>query len=229
MDSSESHVESESESLDIDFIEDLSSRAGATALLLPRIIRLATAASNTSATREIAVFVNQARGSVTLIEGSVDVESILREIPSKEGPLPASKASIESLPVVKVTEPDLECSICLEEFEVDGEVKEMPCKHKFHSGCIDKWLGLHGSCPVCRYKMPVEDKKEGESGEDELRRGGGGLRIHVFLARGSETREEDADSDLNTESGQGDGESGDENPGSETGIDDLPAQQMDTD
>ncbi|KAL2499933.1 E3 ubiquitin-protein ligase RING1-like [Abeliophyllum distichum] len=101
MDSSESHVESESsESLDIEFIEDLSSRAGATALFLPRIISMAAAASNTTTTREIAVFVNQARGSVTLIEGSVDIESILREIPSKEGPLPASKASIESLPVV---------------------------------------------------------------------------------------------------------------------------------
>ncbi|KAL2326889.1 hypothetical protein Fmac_020316 [Flemingia macrophylla] len=70
---------------------------------------------------------------------------------------PASRESIEALPSVEVEEGcgDLECVVCLEEFGVGGVAKKMPCKHKFHSGCIEKWLGIHGSCPVCRYEMPV--------------------------------------------------------------------------
>ncbi|KAH7846743.1 hypothetical protein Vadar_017626 [Vaccinium darrowii] len=81
----------------------------------------------------------------------------------KDSPLPASKKSIEAMPTVKVTESETEslgsesCAICLGEYEIGEEAKEMPCKHRFHSACIDKWLGIHGSCPVCRYEMPVEE------------------------------------------------------------------------
>ncbi|XP_047312318.1 E3 ubiquitin-protein ligase MPSR1-like [Impatiens glandulifera] len=83
----------------------------------------------------------------------------------KSGPLPASKASIDAMPVVEVTEESLEeCPICLSEYEIGGELKEMPCKHRFHMGCIEKWLGMNGSCPVCRYSMPVETKEEEERG-----------------------------------------------------------------
>lgn len=38
-------------------------------------------------------------------------------------------------------------------------VKEMPCGHRYHGDCIEKWLCMHGSCPVCRYRMPEEDKE----------------------------------------------------------------------
>ncbi|KAE8688304.1 galactosyltransferase family protein [Hibiscus syriacus] len=75
---------------------------------------------------------------------------------NKLGPAPASKASIEAMLRKKVKESGGHCSICLEEFEVDEEAREMPCKHVFHSGCIEKWLQIHGSCPVCRFLMPAE-------------------------------------------------------------------------
>ncbi|PIN04839.1 Anaphase-promoting complex (APC), subunit 11 [Handroanthus impetiginosus] len=166
-------------------LEELSTR-GATALLLPWILGMAAATN--SSPREVAVFVHQPTRSITLVEGSLDIESLIPEITSKEDPLPASKASIESLPRVRISEPDWECAICLAEYEVnDGEVevKEMPCRHKFHSDCIDKWLGIRGSCPVCRFSMPVEEKKDV----------GGGWRIHVFFARGRTGSESDMDVD----------------------------------
>lgn len=65
--------------------------------------------------------------------------------------LPAPVASIQSIKTVAPA-PEDECSVCLDRF---GDVaKEMPCSHRFHAGCIERWLGLHGSCPLCRYQMP---------------------------------------------------------------------------
>ncbi|GMJ04134.1 hypothetical protein HRI_004082600 [Hibiscus trionum] len=92
---------------------------------------------------------------------------------SKLGQPPASKASIEAMPRIKVKESGGDCSICLEEFEVGEEAREMPCKHVFHSGCIEKWLQIHGSCPVCRFLMPVEtvEARDGDDGRGSLEGG----------------------------------------------------------
>ncbi|KAK8644334.1 hypothetical protein V6N13_123644 [Hibiscus sabdariffa] len=79
----------------------------------------------------------------------------------KLGPAPASEASIEAMPRIKVKESCGDCSICLEGYEVDEEVREMPCNHFFHSGCIEKWLRIHGSCPICRFLMPAETVETG--------------------------------------------------------------------
>ncbi|PHU25496.1 E3 ubiquitin-protein ligase [Capsicum chinense] len=57
------------------------------------------------------------------------------------------------------------CTICLSEFEIDEEAKEMPCSHHFHLACIDKWLGINGSCSTCRYKMPMKEKRESKDEE----------------------------------------------------------------
>ncbi len=56
-----------------------------------------------------------------------------------------------------------ECSICLYPFKIDQQIKIMPCdiKHFFHRQCIDKWLGNHKACPMCRkeIKKPVNKRK----------------------------------------------------------------------
>ncbi|OMO57818.1 Zinc finger, RING-type [Corchorus olitorius] len=78
--------------------------------------------------------------------------------PNRYGTPPAQKDAIEALPTVKIEE-NLQCSVCLDDFEVGTEAKEMPCKHKFHNGCILPWLELHSSCPVCRYQLPADESK----------------------------------------------------------------------
>lgn len=43
-----------------------------------------------------------------------------------------------------------ECLICLEEFQMEDEVRGLPCAHNFHVACIDEWLRLNVKCPRCR-------------------------------------------------------------------------------
>ncbi|XVF22467.1 hypothetical protein REPUB_Repub12eG0175300 [Reevesia pubescens] len=43
------------------------------------------------------------------------------------------------------------CSICLCEYTDLEMLRMMPeCRHYFHVSCIDAWLKLNGSCPICR-------------------------------------------------------------------------------
>nr|GEW80942.1 RING-H2 finger protein ATL67-like [Tanacetum cinerariifolium] len=46
---------------------------------------------------------------------------------------------------------DSTCAICLCEYK-EGEMMRMlpECKHCFHLSCVDAWLKLNASCPVCR-------------------------------------------------------------------------------
>ncbi|KAF3953450.1 hypothetical protein CMV_021111 [Castanea mollissima] len=44
-----------------------------------------------------------------------------------------------------------DCVICLSEFEEREAVKEIPfCKHVFHAFCLDMWLSVQNTCPLCR-------------------------------------------------------------------------------
>lgn len=44
-----------------------------------------------------------------------------------------------------------ECSICLENIESQDKSKILKeCNHSFHYNCINKWLDLRSTCPVCR-------------------------------------------------------------------------------
>ncbi|AEC10707.1 putative RING-H2 finger protein ATL21A [Arabidopsis thaliana] len=46
---------------------------------------------------------------------------------------------------------DIVCPICLSEYASKETVRCIPeCDHCFHSECIDVWLKIHGSCPLCR-------------------------------------------------------------------------------
>lgn len=64
----------------------------------------------------------------------------------------------EILPVAKfselaaVEEPPERCAVCLYEFEGEDEIRRLTnCRHIFHRGCLDRWMGYHHTtCPLCR-------------------------------------------------------------------------------
>ncbi|CAL0315192.1 unnamed protein product [Lupinus luteus] len=138
------------------------------------------------------ILVNPFTQGLVVIDGASSLENLFHELgSSKIGHPPASKESVEAMPSVEIGESDDlgECVVCLEDFEVGGVAKIMPCNHKFHSNCIEKWLGIHGNCPVCRYEMPVEEKDGGRKSDDEggerRRVGGGEVWISFSINRGS--------------------------------------------
>ncbi|CAI0448003.1 unnamed protein product [Linum tenue] len=173
------------------FFERLLSRNRDLSLFIPFMLGLATAPtrdggdSNSDAASsgpvDRIVFVNPFTQSTVMIEGASGDWLLASQSNGGGGQPPASKASIEAMPTVEIGGEggiEGECVICLEEWKVGEVVKEMPCKHRFHGGCVEKWLGIHGSCPVCRHQMPAEEKdslkkmesdrqqQEGQEGEE---------------------------------------------------------------
>uniref|UniRef100_A0A8C7WX92 E3 ubiquitin-protein ligase RNF181 n=1 Tax=Oryzias sinensis TaxID=183150 RepID=A0A8C7WX92_9TELE len=72
--------------------------------------------------------------------GSLDLSDWDQRLPP-----PAAKTVVQSLTVVIISaeqaDNGVKCPVCLLEFEEQETVREMPCKHLFHSGCILPWLG----------------------------------------------------------------------------------------
>ncbi|KAI5067331.1 hypothetical protein GOP47_0018300 [Adiantum capillus-veneris] len=46
-----------------------------------------------------------------------------------------------------------ECCICLSAYEDGVELRELPCGHHFHCTCIDKWLRINATCPLCKFNI----------------------------------------------------------------------------
>ncbi|CBI35066.3 unnamed protein product, partial [Vitis vinifera] len=48
------------------------------------------------------------------------------------------------------------CSICLSEYRPNETVRSIPeCNHCFHADCIDEWLRMSATCPICRSSPAV--------------------------------------------------------------------------
>ncbi|CAB1322171.1 unnamed protein product, partial [Coregonus sp. 'balchen'] len=73
-----------------------------------------------------------------------------------------AKTAVQTLPVVVISpeqaDKGLKCPVCLLEFEEQETVREMPCKHLFHSGCILPWLG----------KLPTDNPEYEEFKKDKM-------------------------------------------------------------
>ena len=55
-------------------------------------------------------------------------------------------ALLTSVKYIKNSE-ETECSICIEDFIVNEDLKMTSCGHKYHKKCITDWLSRKAVCP----------------------------------------------------------------------------------
>ena len=52
----------------------------------------------------------------------------------------------------KLIKSKMECSICINTYRTNEYKRILECGHVFHKRCIDKWIKIYNSCPICRKK-----------------------------------------------------------------------------
>jgi len=62
------------------------------------------------------------------------------------------------------------CTICLEAFEPDTEVRRLNCWHIYHDHCLQGWLKNHTTCPLCLVDIAEKRKKKSVRGLQPTRR-----------------------------------------------------------
>jgi len=85
---------------------------------------------------------------------SPDPDAIFHSNRSTNTPATTTEGLLAAQPTFQTRSGSLECSICLEKFVENEEIRVLPCNHKFHPVCIDPWLlNVSGTCPLCRYDL----------------------------------------------------------------------------
>ena len=62
------------------------------------------------------------------------------------------------------------CCVCLCRLkEGEENMKILPCLHKFHKDCIDRWFSAQRkTCPMCRFSMEKDESYVGEVLTEEM-------------------------------------------------------------
>lgn len=98
--------------------------------------------------------------SLATIRGSEEEELLLAMAISADDPIgysvpPADRTEVSHVTSVLRFEPSAadhaeECAVCLENFQRDTNLRILPCLHRFHESCADRWFAETRTCPVCK-------------------------------------------------------------------------------
>ncbi|PWY66955.1 hypothetical protein BO83DRAFT_410305 [Aspergillus eucalypticola CBS 122712] len=59
------------------------------------------------------------------------------------------------------------CAICIDQFADDDEIRSLPCRHIFHTVCLDPWVTKKNAfCPLCKKALCGVKKGDNGSGGD---------------------------------------------------------------
>ncbi len=60
----------------------------------------------------------------------------------------AQTATVTNEPIEQASPPHVDtCAICLDPI---SNAKKLPCTHSFDTSCIQQWLDIQPSCPICK-------------------------------------------------------------------------------
>lgn len=60
-------------------------------------------------------------------------------------------------------------AICLDMVEKKDEVRDLPCSHVFHTGCLDGWVSRgHYYCPLCHRLVLQLLRDDAHVGDDRV-------------------------------------------------------------
>jgi len=68
----------------------------------------------------------------------------------------AAERALDKIPIRNVKNSDKEvtdadcCAVCIEAFKPTDIARLLPCRHSFHKDCVDPWLLMHRTCPMCK-------------------------------------------------------------------------------
>lgn len=85
----------------------------------------------------------------------------------------AAKRAIKRIPKRTVRPSDMSesnvCAVCIESYNSDDVIRELPCSHVFHKHCIDQWLIDKRVCPMCKLNIleALGIRVKGEHGTEE--------------------------------------------------------------
>mmetsp|Transcript_3505 Transcript_3505/g.7749 ORF Transcript_3505/g.7749 Transcript_3505/m.7749 type:complete len:626 (+) Transcript_3505:58-1935(+) len=97
--------------------------------------------------------------------GGVDFDQadrlVLLIMPSLRRPVRVDPRILERLPVTTfgairehaLRRGESDCCICMEPYQVEDELRTLPCFHFMHKSCVDRWLSAARTCPICKYEV----------------------------------------------------------------------------
>ena len=76
----------------------------------------------------------------------------LYTVPTSDGGTSFCYARVDAKPPTRLLDEsvDDDCSICLNQLMNESSRRIQECSHRFHVGCLSRWLSLRRTCPICR-------------------------------------------------------------------------------
>mmetsp|Transcript_103930 Transcript_103930/g.323953 ORF Transcript_103930/g.323953 Transcript_103930/m.323953 type:complete len:274 (+) Transcript_103930:129-950(+) len=96
---------------------------------------------------------HQVRDPAVLFELFGDLEAVPRGVDPGVVEARTTTLTYDGAGASSENAPQSQCCVCLEQFRQGEELRMLPCMHRYHRECIDRWLTRSPACPVCKHDI----------------------------------------------------------------------------